>query len=64
MQCKLDLIIITKTKEVINYYESFGYDGKNALNTVTNDLTNASVPAEDESNMPLKGQHFRAHSCP
>jgi hypothetical protein len=33
MQCKLDLIILTKTKETIRYCESFGYGGNVALNT-------------------------------
>jgi hypothetical protein len=46
------------------YYESLGYGGTNALNTVTNDLMHVSVPTEDGSNMPLRDQHFCAHSCP
>jgi hypothetical protein len=28
MQCKLDLIILTKIKEMIRYYELFGHDSK------------------------------------
>jgi hypothetical protein len=28
MQCALDLIVLTKTKEMIRYCESFGYGGK------------------------------------
>jgi hypothetical protein len=64
MQCKLNLIIITKIKEMVRYYESFGYGGKVALNTDANDLTYISVPTEDRSNMPLRDQHFHAHSCP
>jgi hypothetical protein len=28
MICTQDLIILNKTKEMIRYYESFGYDGK------------------------------------
>jgi hypothetical protein len=61
---QLALIVLTKTKEMIHYYKSFGYGGKVALNTVTIDLTYVSVPAEDESNIPLVDQHFCAHSCP
>jgi hypothetical protein len=49
---------------MIRYYKSFGYGGKVALNTVTIDLTHISVPAEDESNIPLVDQHFCPHSCP
>jgi hypothetical protein len=70
MQCKLDLIVLTKTKEMIYYYESFGYNGKGALNTITNDLMHVSVPAEMDHNspqpshMPLMDQHHHAHSCP
>jgi hypothetical protein len=30
---QLGLIILTKTKTTIRYYELFGYGGKNALNT-------------------------------
>jgi hypothetical protein len=50
MQCKLDIIILTKTNETIYYCESFGYGGKDALNTVTNDLTQVSVPTEKDPN--------------
>jgi hypothetical protein len=28
MQCKFDLIVLTKIKEMIHYYELFGHDGK------------------------------------
>jgi hypothetical protein len=69
MQCKLDVIVLTKTKETICYYETFGYDGQNTLNTVTNDLMHVSVPTEKDHNsqqlshMPMKDQHFCAHSC-
>jgi hypothetical protein len=34
-----DLIVLTKTKEMIRYCESFGYGAKDALNTVSNGLT-------------------------
>jgi hypothetical protein len=44
---QLNLIILTKTKETIRYSESFGYDGKSALNTISNDLMHVSVPEED-----------------
>jgi hypothetical protein len=52
---------------MIRYCESFRYGGKDPLNTVTNDLTQVSVPAESDHNshqhsrMPLRDQHFRAH---
>jgi hypothetical protein len=49
MQCKLDLIVLTKTKETICYCESHTYGGKVALNTASNDLMQVSVPAEDGS---------------
>jgi hypothetical protein len=64
MQYKLDLIILTKTKEIIRYCESHAYSGKVALNNVTNNLTYVSVPTEDGWNMSLRDQHFCAHSCP
>jgi hypothetical protein len=69
MQCKLSLIILTKTKEIIHYCESFGYGGKVALNTVSNDLMQVSVPAKKDHNshqpshMSLSDQHSCVHSC-
>jgi hypothetical protein len=47
MTCTHDLTILSKTKEIIRYCESFGYGGKNALTNVSNDLTYVSVPAEE-----------------
>jgi hypothetical protein len=44
---QLILIILTKRKEMIHYYESFGYGGITLSNIVANDLTHVSVPAED-----------------
>jgi hypothetical protein len=38
MQCKLNLIVLTKIKEMIHYCKMFRYGGKSALNTVTNIL--------------------------
>jgi hypothetical protein len=67
---QLDLTVLTKTKEMIHYYELFRYGGKNALNIDTNDLTHVSVPIEEDHNshqpshMPLWGQHSHAQSCP
>jgi hypothetical protein len=67
MQCKLDLIILTKTKEMICYCESYAYSGKVALNIISNDLTQVSVPVENGSQQSsifahaLKGQ---ALTCP
>jgi hypothetical protein len=66
----LDLIILTKTKETIHNYESFGYGGQNALNTVTINLMYVSVPTEEDHNshqpshMPVRDQHSCVHSCP
>jgi hypothetical protein len=47
MQCKLSLIILTKTKTTIRYCELFGHGGKMLSTHVTNDLTQVSAPAED-----------------
>jgi hypothetical protein len=44
---KLILIILTKRKETIRYCESFGYGVTTLSNIIANDLTHASVPAED-----------------
>jgi hypothetical protein len=44
------------------------YSGQGALNTMTNDLTQVSVPAKQDHNshqsshMSLRDQHFHAHS--
>jgi hypothetical protein len=58
------LIILTKTKRNDLLLQIIRIRWQNALNTVSNDLTQDSVPAEDGSNMHLRDQHFRAHSCP
>jgi hypothetical protein len=64
MKCTLTLIVLAKTKETIRYCESHAIGDKVALNTISIDLMQVSVPAEDGSNMPLVDQHFHAHSCP
>jgi hypothetical protein len=43
---QLDLIVLTKRKEMICYCESFGYGGTTLSNIVANDLTHISVPTE------------------
>jgi hypothetical protein len=58
------LIILTKTKRNDLLLQIIRIRWQNALNTVSNDLTQDSVPAEDGSNMLLRDQHFHAHSCP
>jgi hypothetical protein len=63
MTCTHDLIVLSKTIEMIRYCESHAYSGKNALNTVTNDLTQVSVPAKDQT-CPYGVQHFHVHSFP
>jgi hypothetical protein len=59
-----DLIVLTKTKEMTRYYESVGYGGKTLSTHVSIILTQVSVPTENGSKMPLRNQHFHAHSCP
>jgi hypothetical protein len=57
-------------RKMIRYCESFGYSGKDTLNTITNNLTQVSVPTEDDHNnhqpshMTLRDQHFCAHFMP
>jgi hypothetical protein len=51
MICTYDLTVLTKTEEMIHYYESFGYGGKGVLNktkqTIRYRSNGVSVPAED-----------------
>jgi hypothetical protein len=69
---QLDLIVLTKTKEMICYCESFRYGAKSALNTVTNDSMHVSVPAEDIKHalkrsstfMPTQAPSGPALACP
>jgi hypothetical protein len=44
---QLDLIVLTKTKEMIRYCESFGHGGKMLSTHVTNDLARVSVTTKD-----------------
>jgi hypothetical protein len=41
------LIILTKRKGMICYYETFGYGGTMLSNIIANDLTHVSVPVEE-----------------
>jgi hypothetical protein len=43
---QLILIVLTKSKEMIRYCESFRYDDTTLSNIIANDLTYVSVPAE------------------
>jgi hypothetical protein len=47
LMMKMVLTVLTKTKEMICYCESFGYGGTTFSNIVANDLMHVSVPAED-----------------
>jgi hypothetical protein len=70
-----DLIILTKIKERICYYESLRYGGKTLSTHVSIVLMRVSVPAEDIKHalkgsstfvptQPLAHQHLRTQSCP
>jgi hypothetical protein len=69
MQCKLDLIILTKTKENDPVLRIVRIWWQNALNTITNDLMQVSIPAEEDHNshqpshMRLRDQYFHGHTC-
>jgi hypothetical protein len=54
---QLDLIVLTKRKEMIRYCESFRYGGTMLSNIVANDLTHISVPALIDKSFPSYG-HF------
>jgi hypothetical protein len=47
------LIILTKRKEMIRYYESFGYGGTTLSNIIANNLMHVSVPAENGQVIPI-----------
>jgi uncharacterized membrane protein len=49
MQCKLDLIILNKTKEDNPLLRIIQIQWQNALNTVTNILMQVNIPAKDGS---------------
>jgi hypothetical protein len=44
---QLDLIVLTKGKEMIHYCESFRYGGTTLSNIIANYLTHVSAPAVD-----------------
>jgi hypothetical protein len=48
MICKYNLTVLTKTKEMTRYCESFGYGGKDTLDKRFYCSNEVSVPAEDE----------------
>jgi hypothetical protein len=52
---QLILIVLTKIKETIHYYESFGYGDKCALNKRFYRYNGVSVPAENGSNISIMG---------
>jgi hypothetical protein len=52
---QLILIVLTKRKETICYFESFRYGGKCALNKRFYRSNGVSVPAEKGSNIPIMG---------
>jgi hypothetical protein len=52
---QLDLTILTKRKETIHYYESFGYGGKYTLNKRFYRSNGVSVPTENRSNISIMG---------
>jgi hypothetical protein len=45
---QLVLIVLTKRKETIWYYESIGYGGTTLSNIIAKDLMHVSVAVEDE----------------
>jgi hypothetical protein len=58
---QLILITLSKRKEMIHYYESFGYGGTTLSNFVTNDLTHVSVPTEEGSIISIMGISLHPH---
>jgi hypothetical protein len=58
---QLILIIITKRKEMIRYYESIGYGGTTLTNIIANDLMHVSVPAEEGLIIPIMGISHPSH---
>jgi hypothetical protein len=45
--------VLTKRKETIRYYESFGYGGKSALDKCFYHYNGVSIPAENGSNITI-----------
>jgi hypothetical protein len=59
---QLILIVLIKRKEMIRYYESFGYSGKCALDKCFYHSNGVSVPAEEVSIIPIMGiSHHLQH---
>jgi hypothetical protein len=52
---QLNITVLTKRKEMICYWESFGYGGKYALNKRFYHSKGVSVPAENKLNIPIMG---------
>jgi hypothetical protein len=52
---QLVLTVLTKRKETIRYCESFGYDGKCALNKYFYHSNGVSISVENRSNIPIMG---------
>jgi hypothetical protein len=62
---QLDLIVLTKRKEMIRYCESFGYDDTLLSNIIANDLAHISVLAERWLKYTLRrSSTFVPTSCP
>jgi hypothetical protein len=58
---QLILIILTKNKETIYYYESFGYGSKCALNKHFYRSNGVSVPTENGSSILIMGFSLISH---
>jgi hypothetical protein len=58
---QLILIVLTKRKETIRYYESFGYGGKCALDKCFYRSNGVSVPTEEGSIIPIMGISHHPH---
>jgi hypothetical protein len=52
---QFDLTVLTKRKEMIRYYESFGYGGKCTLDKYFYRSNGVSVPTENGSNISIMG---------
>jgi hypothetical protein len=58
---QLVFMILTKRKETIRYYESFGYGGTTLSNIIANDLMHVSVPTEKGLIIPIMGISHHPH---
>jgi hypothetical protein len=58
---QLILIVLTKRKEIFRYCESFGYDGKCALDKRFYHSNGVSVPVEEGSIISIMGISHHPH---